>query len=33
MMVNFLVVGFERWDVGGLYGELEGIVKMYGFEV
>lgn len=32
MMVNFLVVGFERWDVGGLHGELEGTVKMYGPE-
>lgn len=25
-------MGFERWDVGGLHGELEGTVKMYGPE-
>ena len=33
MMINFLVMGFERWDIGGLQGGLEGTVKMSGLKL
>lgn len=33
MMINFLVMGFERWGIGGLQGGLEGTVKMAGLKL